>query len=203
MKNIKRYHQLFESTQELTQEQKDWLDKCTNGTWKVNPRTGLVDVEGDFICVQRKLTDFKGVRFGHVSKDFFCSDNSLTSLEGAPQSVGGNFHCSDNELKSLDGAPQSVGMDFSCSYNDLTSLEGAPQIVGGFFNCYNNPISQRAIKGVVKRMVGKKISLEQAVAEYWRNIPHGDKIYLAKHHPTLPEKEKKIYGAIELNMKRR
>ena len=245
MKNLKRYSQLFENTQELTQEQSEWLDKCTGGTWKINPQTGLVDVNGNFNCQRQGLTDFKGVRFGYVNGIFNCSynelkslkgaprsvrwnfscpfndltslegapqsvggsfdcyKNSLTSLEGAPQSVGGNFHCSDNELKSLDGAPQSVGMDFSCSYNDLTSLEGAPQIVGGFFNCYNNPISQRAIKGVVKRMVGKKISLEQAVAEYWRNIPHGDKIYLAKHHPTLPEKEKKIYGAIELNMKRR
>ena len=266
MKNIKRYHQLFESTQELTQEQKDWLDKCTNGTWKVNPRTGLVDVEGDFICVQRKLTDFKGVRFGHVSKDFFCSDNSLTSLEGAPQRVdrtfycsgnkltslkgapkhvGGHFSCSFNELKSLEGAPQSLSRDFSCAYNNLTSLEGAPQRVGGGFYCshnelkslkgapqhvrvtfdcprnnltslegipqsmcrnfsfYNNPISERAIKGVVKRMRDKKISLEQAVAEYWGYIPEDDKIYLAKHHPTLPEKEKRIYRAMELNMKRR
>jgi hypothetical protein len=30
--------------------------------------------------------------------DFDCSSNSLTSLEGAPQKVGGYFYCSDNPV---------------------------------------------------------------------------------------------------------
>ena len=203
MKNLKRYSQLFESQQELTQEQKDWLDKCTDGTWKINPQTGLVDVDGNFNCRQMNLTDFKGVRFGQVSGYFYCSRNELTSLEGAPQRVSGSFYCYNNKLKSLEGAPHSVGGGFYCSRNELTSLEGAPQSVGDDFHCSDNPISERAIKGVLKRMSDKKISLEQAVAECWRNIPQEDRIYLAKHHPSLPEKDRKIYRAIELNMKRR
>ena len=251
MKNLKRYSQLFESQQELTQEQKDWLDKCTKGTWEVNPQTGLVDVKGDFVCSNQRLKDFKSVRFGSVSEDFNCFYNHITSLEGAPQSVGGSFNCSYNKLESLKGLPDGfrVGVDFVCDHNNLTSLEGAPQSAGrgfycsynelksleglpdgfrvdgdfnfpynnitsleglpdefrvdGDFNCHNNPISERAIRGVLKRMRDKKISLEQAVAEYWRNIPQEDRVYLAKHHPTLPEKDRKIYKAIELNMKRR
>ena len=297
MKHLKRYSQLFESTQELTQEQKDWLDKCTKGTWSVNPQTGLVDIDGSFDCIRQGLTDFKGVRFGQVSGYFYCSHNELKSLEGAPQrvdltfdcdrnmlaslkgapqSVGGGFYCSHNGLKSLEGLPDGfmVGNDFNCSYNELKSLEGLPDVfkAGGSFNCsfneltsleglpagfkvgrifychhnnlkslegapdgfmagndfncsynelrslkglpdgfkvgvgfycYNNPISERAIRGVVKRMGDKKISLEQAVAEYWKWIPQEDGVYLAKHHPTLPEEEKKVYRAIELNMKRR
>jgi hypothetical protein len=71
------------------------------------------------------------------------------------------------------------------------------------FDCSDNPISERAISGVVKRMGDKKISLEQAVAEYWKWIPQEDRVYLAKHHPTLPEEDRKIYRAMELNMKRR
>ena len=203
MKNLKRYSQLFESQQELTQEQKDWLDKCTNGTWRVNPQTGLVDVEGNFNCRQMNLTDFKGVRFGQVSGYFYCSRNELTSLEGAPQRVSGSFYCYNNKLKSLEGAPQSVGVGFYCSHNNLTSLEGIPQSMCRDFSFYNNPISERAIRGVVKRMGDKKISLEQAVAEYWKWITQEDRVYLAKHHPSLPEKDRKIYRAIELNMKRR
>ncbi len=276
MKNIKRYSQLFENNQELTQEQKNWLDKCTKyGNWSVNPRTGLVDVDGGFDCYNLGLKDFKGVRFGQVSRNFNCSNNSLTSLEGAPQSVGGDFDCSDNELKSLEGVPQSVSGYFSCSHNELKSLEGLPAgfrvgvgfscshneleslkglpdgfKVGGYFSCahnnlkslkglpdgfmvgtdfncsYNEPksldglldglpegfsvgrsfvcdYSERSIERVVKRMGDKKISLEQAVAEVWEGLPEEDQAYLAKHNPDLTDEEKRIYRAIELNMKRR
>ena len=108
----------------------------------------------DFSCTGQGLTDFKGVRFGEV---------------------GGNFNCSNNEL---------------------TSLEGAPQRVGGYFDCHDNPISERVMKGVIERMRGNKISLEQAVAEYWKHIPQEDRVYLAKHHPSLPEDEKRGYEAM-------
>ena len=72
---------------------------------------------------------------------FDCSRNpNLTSLEGAPSSVGVNFECSFNpNLTSLVGAPSSVGRGVDCSYNNLTSLEGAPSSVGGNFNCSFNP----------------------------------------------------------------
>ena len=317
MKNLKRYNQLFENTQELTQEQKDWLDKCTKGgAWSVNPKTGLVDVDGGFNCSSTGLNDFKGVRFGKVEWYFICSYNNLKSLEGAPQSVSSGFFCDNNRLKSLEGAPQSVGGSFGCSHNKLkslkglpdgfsvrgdfncshnelksfeslpdgfsvghfncsnnkltsleglpdefsagffdcsdndltsleglpdefkavvqfdcshnklkslkglpdgfsviqnfdcsnnklTSLEGLPQSAGGDFNCSGNPISERAIRGIFKRIYSKKIPLGQAVSEYWRNLSQDDRAYLSKHHPSLPEKEKRIYRAIELNMKRR
>ena len=60
---------------------------------------------------------------------FYCHNNKLTTLQGAPQKVGGYFSCSNNQLTSLEGAPQKVGEDFSCSKNnDLLSLFGLPQI---------------------------------------------------------------------------
>jgi len=74
--------------------------------------------------------------------------------------------------------------------------------VGYNFLCHDNPISERVMKGVIERMRDKKISLEQAVAEYWKHIPQEDRVYLAKHHPTLPEEEKREYGAME-RLKRR
>ena len=141
MRHIKRYTQLFENTQELTQEQKDWLDKCTNRSWKVNPETGLVDVKGYFDCGRQGLDSFKDVRFGTVSGSFYCSNNSLTSLEGGPQSVGMHFDCSNNSLTSLEGAPQSVGGYFNCYNNSLTSLGGAPLSVGGRFDCSRNSLT--------------------------------------------------------------
>ena len=140
MKHIKPYSQLFENTQELTQEQKDWLDKCTSRNWWVNHQTGLVDVDGDFDCEDQGLRDFKGVRFGVIGESFWCYGNQLTSLEGAPQEVGGKFYGQGNQLTSLKGAPQKVGKDFDCSKNLLTSLEGAPQKVGNNFICNSNQL---------------------------------------------------------------
>ena len=98
---------------------------------------GTFDVKGDMDLSEMKLKRIP-IQFRNVGRDFYCSDNSLTSLEGAPSSVGGGFSCSNNSLTSLEGAPSSVGGSFYCSYNSLTSLKGAPSSVGGGFYCYNN-----------------------------------------------------------------
>jgi Leucine-rich repeat (LRR) protein len=140
MRHVKGYQELFEAQIGLTPEQTEWLDKCTRGSWTLNPQTGLVDVNGDFYCSGQRLTDFKGVRFGVVSGSFHCHNNELTSLDGAPQRVGWIFNCSRNQLISLEGAPQDVVEYFECYSNKLTSLEGAPSRVGVNFNCRNNQL---------------------------------------------------------------
>ncbi|NBW56728.1 hypothetical protein EBR43_02870, partial [bacterium] len=125
---------------ELTQAQKNWLNKCTRGTWSLNKK-GLVDIDGYFDCEEQNLKDFKGVKFGKVKGSFSCSNNQLTSLVGAPQEVKGSFYCRHNKLTSLEGAPQEVGGSFYCENNQLTSLEGAPQEVGGSFDCNRNKLT--------------------------------------------------------------
>jgi hypothetical protein len=223
MRHIKPYSQLFESQTELTPEQIEWLDECTTGRWKLNPQTGLVDVDGEFYCQDQNLTDFKGVRFGEVSGFFDCSRNSLTSLDGAPQKVGGGFRCYSNKLTSLEGAPQTVGGDFIChsnklvslkgspqivtgsfycSSNQLTSLDGAPPMVSGTFFCSGNVISETAIERVLNRMSRNSIPLEQAVSELWDVIPDEDKPYLAKHNPDLSPDDKREYAALGRHKKR-
>src|SRR5574343_481369 len=109
----------------ITKEQEHFLNKCTNGTWELNQETGLVDVDGDFICSNKGLSDFLGIEFGDISQNFNCSCNELVSLNGAPQKVSGNFYCSRNPLVSLKGAPQRVDGWFDCSNNKLVSLEGS------------------------------------------------------------------------------
>ena len=140
MKNLKTYR-MFESVIELTPEQVQWLDKCASEVWELNPQTGLVDVKGRFSCSGQGLSDFKGVKFGVVWRNFNCSENRLTSLDGAPQSVDVDFHCDHNLLTSLEGAPQKVGGDFYCNINRLTSLVGAPQEVNGYFVCSDNALT--------------------------------------------------------------
>ena len=93
-------------------------------------------------------------KFGRVDKNFSCYNcHSLTSLEGAPQEVGGNFSCYNcTSLTSLKGAPQKVGGDFWCSRcTSLTSLEGSPQKVGGTFSCYNCT-SLTSLKGAPQKV---------------------------------------------------
>jgi hypothetical protein len=126
-------------------------DECE---WSINPSTGLIDVVGDVNLNGEKLKSFSGLKFGVVTGQFDCSYNDLTSLVGAPRSVGGDFDCSNNDLTSLVGAPQSVGGDFfDCSNNDLTSLVGAPQSVEGDFYCHKNKI--KSLVGAPKKLKGE------------------------------------------------
>ena len=195
----------------ITEEQLEviyFLNKCTKvdvsmrykGVWSIDKKTGLVDIDGDFICKNEGLKDLKGVRFGVVTGGFDCSGNQLTSLEGAPQEVGGSFDCSNNKITSLGGAPQEVvgdifGGRFDCSYNQLTSLEGAPQEVGGSFYCRynkltslegapqkvgwniffsNNPISVETLELVWRTMCDKKIDYWTALVILKNNIGKND-----------------------------
>ena len=82
--------------------------------------------------------------------NFFCANNRLTSIEGAPSHVDGYFNCASNELTSLEGAPSRVDGNFDCAYNKLTSLEGAPSHVGGDFYCHNNKLT--SLKDVHKHV---------------------------------------------------
>jgi len=96
---------LMESEGSLTPKQKNWLDRRTSGTWRVNSSTGLVDVDGSLDCSNSGIKTLQGVRFGRVSGNFNCSNNQLTSLKGAPREVKGLFYCDDNQITSLKGIP--------------------------------------------------------------------------------------------------
>ena len=132
--------------------------KKTYKNWKkkrpqliYNPETKRYDYDGSFSSKRLKEyiksnKDGFIINFGNVIGNFDCSELCLTSLEGAPQTVGGYFDCAYNQLTSLKGAPQTVGGDFWCFNNKLISLEGAPQIVRNSFNCRNNNLT--SLEGV-------------------------------------------------------
>jgi len=108
-------------------------------------------VDEHFSCFNNNLTSLQGAP-QTMGGSFVCFNNNLTSLQGAPQSVGGGFSCAYNNLTSLQGAPQTVGGNFSCTYNNLTSLQGAPRSVNGNFSCaYNNLTS---LQGAPRRVNG-------------------------------------------------
>lgn len=143
---------IFESQISFTEEQWEFLNQHTQGIWRVNRHTGLVDVEGSFRLKNKgKYKSFMGIRFGHVTDNFVCTGISLTTLEGAPQSVGMYFDCSNNLLENLKGSPQRVEGDFLCNMNPLISLEGAPQEVANF-QCNNGGLI--SLEGAPQKVFG-------------------------------------------------
>ena len=107
MNYINRWR-VFEGKFNLSDTQMDFLDHCTIGTWKVNPQTALIDILGSFNCDDMNLDDFKGIRFGKITKTFSCDDNNLKTLDGSPREVGENFWCFRNPLISLEEAPSKI-----------------------------------------------------------------------------------------------
>lgn len=115
------------------------------------PDLGMVVVQGNFICDNNNLTSLKGAPRS-VGGNFSCSHNQLKDLQGAPKTVGGYFSCTHNQLADLYGAPQNVGGGFWCAYNGLMSLHGAPASVGGDFECYANRLTN--LQGALASVAG-------------------------------------------------
>lgn len=81
------------------------------------------------------------INFTTVGGGFYCHNNKLPSLKGAPEKVGGTFDCHNNGLTSLKGGPEKVGGAFDCSHNKLTSLEGCPKEIDGTFDYSYNKLA--------------------------------------------------------------
>ncbi len=75
----------------------EWLDEMKIKNYSIN-EDGIVDVDGDVNLYDTNLTSIP-IQFGRVSGWFDCESNKLTTLEGAPQSVGDWFDCRNNKKK--------------------------------------------------------------------------------------------------------
>ena len=197
--NYKTFINESSSENNLTPEQIDFLNKYVIGKWHLNDDE-VVDVDGDFNCFSKGLSDFKGIKFGKVTEDFNCVNNNLTSLEGCPKEVGGNFYCHYNNLTSLEGCPKEVNGNFNCSNNNLTSLKFGPEKVNGNFNCSHNSltslegcpkevgevfylvrnegVSPEILKLIFSKMIESKSDYKTALKSLWKEIPIEDKVLL-------------------------
>ena len=139
-----RYLRMYEGFQS-EEEVRRICEKYDIMNWSINSE-GLVDVDGD-VDFHTNAERYNSIplseiplKFGHVSGDFDCASNQLTSLQGAPQFVGGDFNCASNQLVNLVGSPRKVEGSFFCGDNKLISLEGVPEYVDGHFYCVDNNI---------------------------------------------------------------
>ena len=158
-----RYLEMFESYTAKERKVKDeiyskWITnvsihtECTKygiTNYTINS-DGSIDVDGnvDLSCVGFERLPLK---FNIVTGNFFCSNNYLTSLEGAPKKIGRGFYCSNNFLTSLEGGPQEVGDDFVINRNKLTNLKGCPSVCTNLY-CENNMLT--SLEGGPKKVGG-------------------------------------------------
>jgi hypothetical protein len=119
-------------------------------TVKYNPITHRVDVSGSVNLYRQGLTRLP-FAFGSVGENFWCSDNQLNSLEGAPTKVGGNFGCYNNRLTSLEGAPTKVGGDFYCSADGLEDVSALKHCkIGGQLYLLGPTADQEKVKKMLR-----------------------------------------------------
>lgn len=106
------------------EEIKIWLKNGSYLDYHIDDNL-VVHIHDDVRLANQSLNELP-FQFGHITGNFNCCDNQLTSLEGSPISVSGVFDCSHNQLTSLKGAPSIVD-SFYCDYNQLTSLKFLPK----------------------------------------------------------------------------
>jgi hypothetical protein len=130
---------------------------------------GTYIVKGDIKITYERLTELPDLSNVIVQGNFYCNDNRLTSLKGAPREVTGDFWCHFNSLTSLEGAPKKVGDSFWCHNNDLTTLAHAPQEVGGYFYCNNMKDTLRTLEGAPRKF--KELHSDFGTFTAWDDIP--------------------------------
>ena len=157
MKHVKSYalYEADQTTPELTPSQIKFLKDYVDGTWRINPSTGLVDIDGDIRVNGMMLDGGIGkvpVRLGVVTGNFNGSYSGLTSYEGCPSEVGGDFISTNCNAGSLKGVPKRVGGRFVVSGQRLISLNHMPKKIGGDVDVSNRPL--RSLVGCTPHIKG-------------------------------------------------
>ena len=128
------------------------LTKNSDGTYDYN---GYLDFSNMKL---KSLTEIP-IRFNRVF-DYYCNNNFLISLEGAPNFCLGDFYCNSNTLISLLHSPLNVCGNFNCESNNLLTSKCLSQISGRFTKWFNPfKITDHVIETV------KQMTYEQQMAE--------------------------------------
>ena len=158
---LKRSNTAKERKEDKANRIQEFIDNQPESKYIYITDDNVINSKSNITIRDTDLVDGKlPFKFGRVDKNFICMKcTSLTSLEGAPQKVGGDFDCRMcTSLASLEGSPQEVGGTFSCyGCTSLTSLKGSPQKVGGNFYCRDCP-SLTSLEGAPQEVGGEIIN---------------------------------------------
>ncbi len=146
----------------------------------------IVNVKGNIDISSNKL-EIIPIQFYHVTGDFYCAGNNLTSLKGCPHDVGDIFNCSYNQLTSLDYCPKIIGRNFFCHNNRLISLKYCPESIhGDFYCCMNQLVSLEYCPQLIKGNFDCENNILQSLAYFPQNV-YG-KIFLEYNETLLKYK---------------
>ena len=109
---------------DLPNHYKDYLNNRVKGSWTMNPKTKLIDVDGDFDCsFEMRAAMESGIQFGKISGNFSAYGNRFEDFTGFPKFVKKEFDVGDNPIKNYEGAPFSVGRRFKSDLIDKRGRE--------------------------------------------------------------------------------
>ncbi|MEZ0224281.1 MAG: hypothetical protein ACAH83_07005 [Alphaproteobacteria bacterium] len=128
---------------------------------------GRLLVQGNIDIARRNLTELPDLSLVIVTGNFYCQDNQLTSLKGAPAEVRGGFWCNGNQLESLEYSPKGITGQYVCHNNKLTSLKYAPEEINGDFSCAGNQLT--SLEGAPKKF--NKLMTGFGIFSSWEDVP--------------------------------
>lgn len=128
---------------------------------------GRLLVQGNIDIARKNLTELPDLSCVIVTGNFYCQDNHLTSLKGAPGEVRGGFWCNGNSLQSLEYSPKGIKGQYVCHDNKLTSLKHAPEEIGGDFSCAGNRLT--CFEGAPKKF--NKLMTGVGIFSSWDEVP--------------------------------
>ena len=151
---------IFESYNEI----QSICDKYNIQNWELNSKTGRVDVRGNVDLSGKNLKELP-LKFGRVGAYFNCSNNKLTSLEGGPNSVGGDFYCRNNQIRDFKVPEYSLNEDreFDCQGNPIHEI----------YKLFNTPKCVDLLNEyeVIGDGVISRVRLEEVFVELGMEIP--------------------------------
>lgn len=157
------------------------------------PDLSNVVLDASFYCQNNQLSSLRGAP-QIVTGGFFAQSNALVTLDGAPTDVGAAFYCQQNRLETLAHAPRRVGSFFDCADNLLTTLDGGPENVGHTYHCARNRL--QSLGGA--EGARQKILSDFGEFASWQDVPE-DVRYTADEKETLITRSTVLDAAIRVS----
>jgi len=125
---------------------KKWLNDHYIRVFTINDDFSI-DIPNDVEfsdCLVGNLPDY--IQFGIIDGDFDCNEVGITTMKGFPRHVSGNFSCFDNNLTSCEFAPEFIGECCTISGNpDLSDITGFPKYIGSDLFARDTKLSYASI----------------------------------------------------------
>jgi len=121
---------------------------CSGNEKITSLKGGPEVVKAGYNAANCSLKDLNGAPEDLEKGRFIVSENFLESLEGSPKKVY-ELDCSYNSLKTLKGCPEEIGGSLvNCSNNSLYTLESIPLTFRGSIKAVKNLFPEEVLKSV-------------------------------------------------------